>query len=86
MKKSTIQNQTQSTQKSKTFNQNAIKKLYQRKYSKNQIFSNWEPNEKIQPIINKYGFLSLLNSGFNSSGDNTLEITITENYDTLFQK
>ena len=86
MKKSTIQNQTQSTQKSKTFNQNAIKKLYQRKYSKNQIFSNWEPNEKIQPIINKYGFLSLLNSGFNSSGDNTLEITIPENYDTLFQQ
>ena len=85
MKKTITQNQTQSTQKSKSFNQNAIKKLYQKKYSKNQIFSNWEPNEKISSMINKYGFLSLLNSGFNSLGDNTLEITIPENYDRLFQ-
>ena len=76
----------QNQQKQKTINPIAIKKLYLKQYSKNPNFSNWEPNEKIMALSNRYGFLGILNSGFNSEGENTLEISIQDDFDLLIKQ
>ena len=81
-----LQNKTSKSKKTKTLNPTAIKKQYLQQYSSNPNFSNWEPNEKIIALNNRYGFLGILNSGFNSEGENTLEISIPEDYDLIIKE
>ena len=80
------ENKNTKTDKNKIINPSAIKKQYLNQYSYNPNFSNWEPNEKIIALNNRYGFLGILNSGFKSEGENTLEISIPEDYDLIIKE
>ena len=80
------ENKNTKTDKNKIINPSAIKKQYLNQYSNNPNFSNWEPNEKIIALNNRYGFLGILNSGFKSEGENTLEISIPEDYDLIIKE
>ena len=77
---------TTKSEKPKILNPSSVKKQYLKQYSSNPNFSNWEPNEKIIALNNRYGFLGILNSGFNSEGENTLEISIPEDYDLIIKE
>lgn len=68
-------------QKSKVLNPIALKKQYSRQFISNPENFKWIPNEKIPALYNRYGFLGVLNGGFNSTGTNNLEIFLPENFD-----
>ena len=76
-----IKNITKEKIKAKTFNPLAIKKIYAKQFANNAENFKWAPNEKICALYNRYGFLGILNSGFNSTGSNLLEIGFPENFD-----
>ena len=67
--------------KAKSFNPLAIKKIYSKQFASNPENFKWAPNEKICALYNRYGFLGILNSGFNSTGSNLLEISFPDTFD-----
>ena len=73
----------QNQQKQKTINPIAIKKLYLKQYSKNPNFSNWEPNEKIMALSNRYGFLGILNLKIQNESNN-IQVIYDKQLDKIF--
>ena len=73
-------NSTIQEKKQKTLNPTSIKKVFSKVYLNNPNY-NFPPNEQIMALSNRYGFCGILDKGFFSNGENTLEISLPEDFD-----